>query len=91
MARQQINDRTRAFIDESGMRDHLLFLADPGSALIASIGILKPDPEPIEAGVPHPTTLLLDRDGVVRFVDVRSDFHIWLAPEHLTRELAKIP
>ena len=91
MARQQINDRSRAFIDESGLRDRVLFLADPDSALIRQLGILKPDFEPIEAGVPHPTSLLLDREGIVRFADVRADFHIWLAPELLARELAEIP
>jgi hypothetical protein len=32
----------------------------------------------MEEGVPHPTTLLIDRKGIVRFVDVREDFQTWL-------------
>jgi len=90
MAEGQINERTRAFIDEYGLRDRVLFLSDPESELIAHLGILKQDPEPMETGVPHPTTILLDRDGVIRFVDVREDFHIWLAPEVVMGELAAI-
>jgi hypothetical protein len=43
-----------------------------------------------EAGAPHPTTYLLDRDGVVRFLDVREDFHSWLEPKLLARELANL-
>jgi peroxiredoxin len=87
MADRQINERTRVFIDESGLRDHILFLSDEDSALIRSLGILNAAPEPIEEGVPHPATYILDREGIVRFVDVRKDFHIWLAPELIREEL----
>ena len=76
----QINERTRIFIDELGLSSRVLFLSDPKSKLIRDLGILKADAEPIEKGVPHPTTLLLDREGKIRFVDVREDFHIWLDP-----------
>ncbi len=41
----------------SGLADRILFLADPKSSLIRQLGILKEDPESIEVGVPHPTTL----------------------------------
>jgi len=30
--------------------------------------------------VPNPTTFLVDADGVVRFLDVRSDYQAWLDP-----------
>jgi peroxiredoxin len=90
MSDAQINDRTRVFIDELGLADRILFLADPGSRLIRELGILKQNPEPIELGVPHPTTLLLDRNGKIRFVDVREDFHFWLDPESMTEALADL-
>jgi peroxiredoxin len=90
MSDVQINDRTRAFIDELGLADRILFLADPKSRLIRELGILKQDPEPIEKGVPHPTTLLLDRKGRIRFLDVRKDYHIWLDPKAIDQALAQL-
>jgi len=88
MSDMQINDRSRSFIDELGLGERVLFLADPKSKLIQELGILKVDPEPIEEGVPHPTTLLLDRSGRVRFVDIRTDYHIWLDPSVLLEAVA---
>ena len=90
MSDAQINDRSRVFIDELGLAERILFLADPKSQLIRSLGILKQNPEAIEVGVPHPTTVLLDREGRVQFVDVREDFHIWLDPSALTEALARL-
>ncbi|MCA9505322.1 MAG: redoxin domain-containing protein [Myxococcales bacterium] len=90
MSDAQINDRTRIFVDELGLAERVLFLADPKSHLIRELGLLKPDPEPIEKGVPHPTTLLLDRQGIVRFADVRTDFHFWLDPESVRTALADL-
>lgn len=90
MSDVQINDRTRVFIRELGLADRVLFLADPKSQLIRDLGILKADPEVIERGVPHPTTLLLDRAGVIRFVDVRENYHFWLDPAALTDVLGEL-
>ena len=66
MSDAQINDRTRSLIGELGLADRILFLADPKSQLIRELGILKEDPESIEVGVPHPTTIVLDRTGTVQ-------------------------
>ena len=90
MSDVQINERTRIFIDELGLGQRILFLSDPRSRLISELGILKEDPEAIEKGVPHPTTLLLDETGTIRFVDVREDFHFWLDPEALRASLARL-
>lgn len=84
---EQINPKTLRFIEELGLRRRVVFLADPGSRSIESLGLLLPDPEPIEAGVPHPTTYLLDPDGRVRLVDVREDYHVWLDPTLVLRAL----
>ena len=35
----------------------------------------------MEEGVPHPATYVIDRLGIVRFVDIREDYHIWIDPE----------
>lgn len=90
MSEAQINERTRVFIDELGLASRILFLADPKSRLIQELGILKENPESIEIGVPHPTTLLLDRAGTIQFVDVRENYHFWLDPKAMTDVLARL-
>ncbi len=87
----QVNDKTLRFIDELGLRDRVRFLSDPGSRTIDRLGLRKADPEPMEVGVPHPATYVLDREGFVRFVDVREDFHIWLDAGVIVAALRKIP
>ncbi len=87
----QVNDKTLRFIDELGLRDRVRFLSDPGSRTIDRLGLRKADPEPMEVGVPHPATYVLDREGFVRFVDVREDFHIWLDAGVIVAALQKIP
>ncbi len=91
MAGNQINQKTLRFIDELGLRERVHFLVDPGSALIDRMGLRKQEPEPIERGVPHPATYLLDRQGVIRFVDVRKDFHVWLDPDFTAAALSTLP
>jgi peroxiredoxin len=90
MSDTQIDERARAFIAELGLADRIEFLADPRSTLIRRLGILKEDPDRIEVGVPHPTTLLLDPAGRIRFIDVREDFHFWLDPRALAPALADL-
>lgn len=90
MSDTQFNERTRLFLAEAGLADRILFLADPKSTLIRRLGLLKADPESLEVGVPHPTTLLLDRAGRIRFVDVRQDFHYWLDPQAVALALAEM-
>ena len=91
MAANQINEKTLCFIDEGGLRQRVRFLADPESRAIDALGLRLADAEPIEQGVPHPTTLLLDREGRVRLVDVRADYHIWIDPTVLREALAAVP
>ena len=90
MSEAQINERTRVFIDELGLASRVLFLADPKSRLIQELGILKENPENIEIGVPHPTTLVLDRTGTIQFVDVRENYHLWLDPKAMNDVLARL-
>lgn len=90
MAKRQWNARALRFVDDYGLRSRIHFWADPESRAIDALGLRRPKPEPIEEGVPHPTTLLLDRDGVVRFADVREDFRIWLDPAVLREALAAL-
>jgi hypothetical protein len=41
--------------------------------------------------VPHPTTLVLDRQGVVRLLDLRDDFHVWLDSETVAAAIRQLP
>jgi peroxiredoxin len=90
MADNQVNDKSRRFIDGNQLYDRLIFLQDPGSAAIDRLNLRRPNPEAIEQGVPHPTTYVLDREGVIRFVDVREDFHIWLDAASIVETLATV-
>ena len=88
MAARQINEKTRRFIDENGLRNRVRFLSDPGSQTIDRLGLRLESPEPMEEGMAHPATYLLERDGRVQLVDVRTDYHIWLDPELVVEALA---
>lgn len=88
MAKGQYNARSDRFIDDYGLRGRIHFWRDPDSRAIDALGLRRPNAEAIEAGVPHPTTVLLDRSGVVRFVDVREDYQVWLDPDVIRGALA---
>lgn len=79
MSGTQVDAKSSRFI-----RDHRLgpfiFLVDSGDKVIDLYGIRKTQiDEQIEKDVPHPTTYILDREGVIRFKDTRRDFHTWLS------------
>ena len=91
MADRQINGKTLRFVDGNLLRERVRFLRDPESRVIDRLRIRRPDPEPIEEGVPHPSTYVLDREGRIRLVDIREDFHIWIDPAPLLEALESIP
>ncbi len=90
MAENQINAKTLRFIDEAQLRERVYFISDSESRVISDLGLRKADPEPIEEGVAHPATYLIDRRGTIRFADVRSDYHIWIDPQTIADALARI-
>ena len=91
LPQNQINAKTLRFIDGNGLRERVRFLADPDSAVIDLLGLRRPHPEPMEAGVPHPATYVLDREGIVQLFDVRQDYHIWLDSRTIASALAELP
>ena len=91
MADNQLNQKTRFFIDGNRLTDRVTFLQDPFSASIDRLGLRRPTPRALETGVPHPSTYVLDRGGIVRFVDVREDYQIWLDSSLVLEAVAKIP
>ena len=86
----QFTGKALQFIDAYDLRDRVVFAQDPDSAAIDRLGIRRLNANPVEVGVPHPTTFLLDRQGVVRFIDVRENYRTWLAPEMVVQALARI-
>lgn len=90
MADNQINDKTHRFIDGMGLRDRIVFAVDPSSRAIDRLGLRRENAEEMERGVPHPTTYVLDREGVIRFVDARRDYQLWLDPEQIAAAVARL-
>ena len=90
MADNQVNEKSMRFIDGLGLRDRIRFAVDPESRAIDQLGIRLLTAEEMEEGVPHPTTVLIDREGRVRFVDVRRDFQLWIDADYVKDQLAKL-
>ena len=91
VAANQWNAKSARFVDGLGLRDRIHFVLDPGGAAIDLLGLRRPNTERIEEGVPHPSTFLLDRSGVVRLADMREDYHVWLDSEVLREALSSVP
>jgi peroxiredoxin len=91
VADNQMTPKTSQFLESQGLEDQVRLVVDPNSAAIDRLGLRRENAEAMETGVPHPATYVLDREGVVRFVDVREDFHFWLDPQLTLQALAEIP
>ena len=63
------------------------FLSDPGHRVIDRYGVLNPDDE---RGIPHPTTLVLDREGVVRWKFIETDYRVRPTNDMILQALATI-
>ena len=63
------------------------FLSDPGHRVIGRYGILNPDDE---RGIPHPTTLVLDREGVVRWKFIETNYRVRPTNDMILEALAAI-
>ncbi|MGH7949806.1 MAG: peroxiredoxin family protein [Candidatus Binataceae bacterium] len=89
MTANQINPKAERFVGEHGAHK-FIFLKDPDHKVIDQFGIYndKPDEE-IERGVPHPTTYVLDRDGVIVLKDTRRNFQQWLSSRVLRNAIEK--
>ena len=54
-------------------------LVDPGCEVIRAYGVLNEE----SGKIPHPTAVVIDKEGVVRFVRVDVDYKVRPAPEEL--------
>jgi peroxiredoxin len=58
---------------EDGQAPDYVFLSDPGHLVINRYGLLNPnDPR----GIPHPTTYVIDRRGVVRWKFTEVNYRV---------------
>jgi len=62
-----------------------------GGPVIESYGLLNPDvSRETMQGIPHPATIIIDKQGKVRFVNVWVDYRQRTSPETIIEELKRI-
>jgi len=74
-------------VKETGAKPDFTFLSDPGHRVIDRYGLLNPDNP---RGIPHPTTLVIDRAGVVRWKFTEIDYKIRPTNAQIMEALAKV-
>ncbi len=72
---------------DDGMLIEYQILADPDHAVINRYGVFNADSR---RPVPHPTTLVIDKDGVVRWKFIEIDYRIRPTNEDILTALAEL-
>jgi peroxiredoxin Q/BCP len=89
MSGGQIDPKARKFIADHRLAP-FVFLVDDDHRVIDQFGIFNNHPDSaIEKGVPHRTTDVLDRNGLITLKDSRKDFRIWLDSSMIRDTLAQ--
>lgn len=60
---------------DDGIEPDYTFLSDPESAVIGRYGVLNPDGGR-RGAIPHPATYVIDKAGIVQWLDVQTDYTI---------------
>ena len=71
---------------DDGKAPDFLFLSDPGHRVIDRYGLLNPDGR----GWPHPATFVIDRQGIVRWRFVETDYKVRATNEQILNALARL-
>jgi len=74
-------DKLRVFRDQEGLTFPILL--DPGNKVSISYGLLNED----NPKVPHPTALVIDTDGIVRYLRVDEDYKVRPSAQELLEAL----
>ena len=87
-------------ISKYGVGDTLMWLSKndwtfpimvDGGSVISEYGIPNPDHDGTEReGIPHPATIIVDGDGVVRFVNVWVNYRDRTSPKEILSELSRL-
>jgi len=64
-------------------------LSDPGAAVINRYGLFNAE-DPRGRAIPHPTTYVIDMEGVVRWKMTEVDYRIRPENEEILRELGNL-
>ncbi len=82
-------EETAAWVAEHGWT--MPFLVD-GRELIETYGILNPDglENPDRAGIPHPTTVIIDPSGIIQWKETWVNFRDRTSPETMLAVLEDI-
>ena len=75
--------------EEDGRHIEFQLLADPDNAVIDRYGVYNPDDSRRRA-IPHPTTLVIDKEGVVRWKFIEIDYRIRPTNEAILTALAEL-
>jgi len=73
-------------ISADGVKPTFTFLSDPGHKVVDRYGLLNPNGQ----GWPHPTTYIVDRNGVVQWKVTDVDYHIRPTNQALRAALARV-
>lgn len=71
---------------EDGILPDFPLLSDPGHRVIDRYGLFNPD-DPKDRPLPHPTTYVIDREGVVRWKMTEINYKIRPTNEDILRAL----
>lgn len=81
-------DETAKWLSENGWTFPLLV---DGGPVIEAYGLANPNEQREERkGIPHPATIIIDREGTVRFVNVWVNYRERTSPQTIIEELKKI-
>mgnify|MGYP002623033173 CR=1 FL=1 len=84
---QRMVDRVAEEYD--GMVLDITLLSDPGAAVINRYGLFNQD-DPRGRAIPHPTTYVIDRDGVVRWKMTEVNYRIRPENDDILAALAEL-
>lgn len=74
-------------ISEEGPAPDFTFLSDPGHRVIDRYGLFN---ESYRRPVPHPTTLVIDKQGVVRWKFVEEDYRVRPTNQQIIEALEEV-
>jgi peroxiredoxin len=81
-------DETKRWVEEN---DWSFPLLANGEAVIERYGLSNPDVTREEhKGIPHPATIIVDKEGIVRFINVWVNYRERTSPDTIVKELEKL-